>query len=265
MRIARRGTRSIGGAMVASVVLHASLIAAGLYHVGWSLGDGLDLAVVQQTLPDNALGTPGQGEAFLEKQGELPELASRLGRQQPRLLDSPASPPSQAAAVASVAEALETPATPEGLRGPLSSDAASLAFTDEAASPTEDESADAEPSQPSPPMTAGPSTDRESPAVSPRPVPVIDIRTGAVVSGGKLDFKPRLLRAGLSAYADRVSGRTMRLQLEIDRTGRPIIVMILRASGSRSVDALVERSLFEWWFNPDQQASGEPFVIDLRL
>ena len=94
---------------------------------------------------------------------------------------------------------------------------------------------------------------------------MVDVQTGRTLSGGDVDFKPRLHRAGLHAYASGIRGRTMQVRLAIDDTGRPISVLVIRSSGVDSVDELVERSLFDWWFDPEDLEPGRLFDFGLRL
>ncbi len=260
MWIAAGVSLGIHGSLIAGGVVYAALVGRQFVSAG---------PVVAQTLPEDRLGTPGLGEGFLAKDGQEDEKAALEGRPQPNLLDAPTAKPAPPSPT-DPAEALREAETPAPLAEPLLPDAAGLAGPPPAEAETSEPADEpAEPAQPaSPPVTAPPApkgSDRESPAVSRTKVPIIDIQTGRVLSGGDLDFKPRLLRAGLGAYVSGVRGRTLRVRLAIDRTGTPIEVAIVRSTGSPSVDELVERSLFEWWFNPQQQSPNVSFEFELRL
>jgi len=250
-----------------SLTLHAAVVGGGL--LAWTtLSDSARRPVArtevyrERPVPDDALGTPGEGTAFLEQAGEQPVRGVFEGRPQPMIDQGATATPTRARE--ELAEALATPAsqlpagpTFEELAGNLGQSAEPEA---------EDEPREESPPEASSPQAeVRPGQDRASPAVSEEKVPFVDIRTGETISGGDIDFKPRLLRAGLWAYTVGVRGRTMRVRLVIDGTGTPISVAILESSGSSSVDELVERSLFEWWFDPEDQAPDELFEFRLRL
>ncbi len=216
---------------------------------------------------EKQLGTPGSGTAFLEQLMPRPVQAKLEGRPQPVLAPSakPASP-----AQPNVAEALSMPEVSlpgntsfESLAGQLGT------FTTGEPEPTPEEQAQEQieaaeaSSSPAPPSPA--QDDRASPAVSDRPDLVVDVRSGETLSGGDVNFKPRLLRAGIGAYVSGVRGRTMRVRIAIDASGTPISAIVVKSSGSSSVDQLVERSLFEWWFDPEDLEPGELFDFGLRL
>lgn len=124
------------------------------------------------------------------------------------------------------------------------------------------------PAVPSVDESAPSSDDRDSPAVSKEPIATVDFRTGRTISGGKLDFKPHFDRASLGAFVDLGSGfhgSRVTLDVTIDATGTPTLVTVRDSSGSNAVDQFVTRSLFRWWFNPEQAEPGKPFPFSVRV
>ena len=203
------------------------------------------------------LGSPGEGEAFFERDDVRDQQVNREGREQPDLAEL--SLPRSAVPEVDTAAELASPTVPLPPAESSTSLAAALA-------PPPPEP-DPEPPPPEEPQAAA-VDDRDSPAVSPEPVATVDLRTGRTLSGGDLDFRPRLDRAGIGAYVDGAflpSGTIVRMSIVIDGTGTPVQVVVTQSSGSRSVDELVEKSLFNWWFDPEGTTPGKPFTFGVRL
>ncbi len=109
------------------------------------------------------------------------------------------------------------------------------------------------------------SDDRDSSPTSKTPSIVVEAQSGRTVSQEGLDFKLIGLRAGLTAMREGAflaPDTRYTARIEVDDTGTPLKVQMLRSTGSDAVDRVIHKLLFNSWFD---HAPGEPFEFTLVL
>jgi TonB family protein len=131
----------------------------------------------------------------------------------------------------------------------------------------------AEPSPPAPPQPPAPPTPAGQPARSADPAPKSDSEVDPFSSIGSVEFRegnlavragrkikprrPKLTLAG-NVSVFQMQGARVVLAVSTDASGKVTNAEIVKSSGTVDIDQPTRVAMYDWWFEPKKDASGQP-------